>query len=331
VSEELVSVVVPCRNGEKHLRAALASALAQTHAPIEVLFVDDASTDGSLAIARSFGERVRVVEAGGRGVAAARNLGLRDARGEFVHFLDADDVLPARAIEEKLAVFRLFPETDAVYSRSFVPFDPDVSETVVLPRGFADLVRRGRLTRATGFGERLGVPCPPCTPVLYRRAILERSGGFDPAVPVQENLELNLRLYLDGARFLYLDRIGLVYRDDHRIARETDRETYRSPALLEGLSRLAETARSRGALGSEIGDHLAAAAIEAGHEAAAHGDVRLADGWFAFANRLRPGAVPSRPLLRPFVRWLGPGRASRLDRWFRHLASKIGLVRRRRR
>ena len=87
-----VSVVVPCYNGAPFLRETLESALAQTHPPLEVIVVDDGSTDDSAAIAEGFGPPVRVIRQGNQGESVARNRGVEAATGEWVAFLDADDL-----------------------------------------------------------------------------------------------------------------------------------------------------------------------------------------------------------------------------------------------
>lgn len=90
----LVSIIIPCHNAVRWLAATLESALAQTWPEKEIILVDDGSTDGSLAIARTFEPRgVRVFTQANRGASAARNVGLHGARGDFIQFLDADDQL----------------------------------------------------------------------------------------------------------------------------------------------------------------------------------------------------------------------------------------------
>jgi len=86
-----VSVIIPAYNAENWLSHAVDSALSQTHPPREVIVIDDGSTDATRAVARGYGDRVVCIEQSNRGQAAARNAGLRAARGEFIAFLDADD------------------------------------------------------------------------------------------------------------------------------------------------------------------------------------------------------------------------------------------------
>ncbi len=87
-----VSVVIPCYNASPFLRETLDSVLNQTHPPLEVIVVDDGSTDDSAAIAESYGPPVRVVRQENQGESVARNRGIDDAKGDWVAFLDADDV-----------------------------------------------------------------------------------------------------------------------------------------------------------------------------------------------------------------------------------------------
>ena len=92
MSEALVSCTVPVYNGERFLRDAVSSIIAQSHKAFEVIVVDDGSTDGTSAVARSFPEQVRYVRQENAGPAAARNRGVTEARGRFLAFLDADDL-----------------------------------------------------------------------------------------------------------------------------------------------------------------------------------------------------------------------------------------------
>lgn len=102
-----VSIVIPCYNAEPWVAATLESALAQTCPDKEIILVDDGSRDRGLDVARSYVSRgVTVIAQANRGAAAARNRGLEVARGEFIQFLDADDLLAPDKIERQLAVAR---------------------------------------------------------------------------------------------------------------------------------------------------------------------------------------------------------------------------------
>lgn len=96
-----VSIIIPCYNKQAYVRAAIESALAQTH-PCEVIVVDDGSTDGSLEEVRQFDGRIIWETVPNRGGSAARNRGLEHASGQWIQFLDADDILPQEKIARQL-------------------------------------------------------------------------------------------------------------------------------------------------------------------------------------------------------------------------------------
>jgi len=102
----LVSCIVPVFNASRFLRQALASILDQRYAPIEVVVADDGSDDDSVDIARSHGDRVRVVAQQGLGPAATRNRGARAARGAFLAFLDPDDLWHPDKLELQMRCLR---------------------------------------------------------------------------------------------------------------------------------------------------------------------------------------------------------------------------------
>ncbi|NNF00564.1 MAG: glycosyltransferase family 2 protein [Pyrinomonadaceae bacterium] len=117
----LVSVVIPFRNREEFLNDAIESIKAQTYKNWELILVDDGSTDGSLKIAQEFAdqhpEKIFLLYHPGnvhKGAGATRNLGFRDSNGEYVTFLDSDDVLLPEALEMEIAAFRKYPGAEAV-------------------------------------------------------------------------------------------------------------------------------------------------------------------------------------------------------------------------
>src|SRR5215211_5536877 len=192
-NEPLVSSNITFLNASKFIQEAIDSVLAQTHENVELLLVDDGSTDESTQIALGYAERfpekVLYLEHEGhenRGAAAARNLGLRQARGEYIALLDADDVWLPRKLEEQVAILDSHPEVGMVYGlsqywhswtmspedahRDHVPklgvqtdtlFEPPALSTLLYPLG-----------RGTA-------PCP--SDLLLRREAVERVGGFEEA------------------------------------------------------------------------------------------------------------------------------------------------------
>src|SRR2546425_8625651 len=107
---ELVSCIVPVFNGEHYLREALESILQQTYRPLEIIVIDDGSTDNSAVVVASYGEQIIYLRQVNSGPAAARNRGLQEARGEFIAFLDQDDLWHPEKLARQMARFKTQPE-----------------------------------------------------------------------------------------------------------------------------------------------------------------------------------------------------------------------------
>jgi glycosyltransferase involved in cell wall biosynthesis len=115
VPGERVSVVIPARDGERHLREAVESVLSQSRPPDEVVVVDDGSSDGTAAVARSFGEPVRCLSQPALGIGAAVNRGLEETSGGLLAFNDADDLWTREKLALQLAALNERPELEAVF------------------------------------------------------------------------------------------------------------------------------------------------------------------------------------------------------------------------
>ena len=157
----LVSVIIPVYNGGRHLRAALESVFAQTYRPIEVIVVDDGSTDDSGAVAQSFPD-VRYINQSNQGVATARNNGIEAARGEFLAFLDQDDLWTPDKL--KLQIQYLLNHPDVGYTLTQQKFFLDPGAT--LPSWF-----RKELFDSVHTGWVLGT-------LVVRRTAFEEIGNF---------------------------------------------------------------------------------------------------------------------------------------------------------
>ena len=170
VIEALVTAILPVYNGEAWIARAIESVLSQTYRPVELIVVDDGSTDGTRRIIESFGDRVRLLEQPNRGVYSARNLGVRHAQGEWIAFLDADDVwLPDRLMLQVPLMGRA--EVGLVFGDA-IHVKPGGSPTE-LSCFRAAPPRRGHAARGL-------VRCNfvPTITTLVRRRCLEEIGGF---------------------------------------------------------------------------------------------------------------------------------------------------------
>ena len=117
-----ISVVIPCYNAAAFLRATIESILGQTHPVLEVIVVDDGSTDDSANIAESFGPPVRVIRQPNQGESAARNRGIEAAAGEWVAFLDADDLWLPTKVELQAEAIRSAPADVVCVTGDFLLF-----------------------------------------------------------------------------------------------------------------------------------------------------------------------------------------------------------------
>lgn len=178
-----VSVVVPAHDAEETVTRALRSALEQSRPPDEVVVVDDGSTDATAEAAASLGAAVRVVRQRQSGPSAARNAGVEASRGEWIAFLDADDVWHPRKLEHQLlhADGPVLVATD--WTRGTTP--SEVPERVATTRiSTHDILVMNRFQTST---------------VLLRRDAFEAAGGFDPSVDGVEDWDMWLRASRHGA------------------------------------------------------------------------------------------------------------------------------------
>src|SRR5262249_46885360 len=199
----MISVVVPSFNAGRWIAASLDSVLAQTLPPGEVVVVDDGSTDDTPQVLASFGDRVRVVRAAHAGLAAARNLGLALASGDWVAFQDADDVARPDRLALLQAHLDVAPGLDGVFADGE---RLDGGERLV-PRACAASVAGRRLMPADLFA---GFPAYYQTALLARDA-LAVAGPFDPTYRIHPDHDHAFRLFA-RARVAYLDRVVFRYR-----------------------------------------------------------------------------------------------------------------------
>ena len=207
MSQPLVSILVPCHNAEAFLRDTLESALAQTHAETEVVLVDDGSSDRSLAIAREFEPRVRVLSGPRQGASAARNRATGAARGEWLQYLDADDLLMPHAIAGRLAEADR-SACDVVCSdwRRMVPGPAGGWSEGKLESGDPRAVcEDAELAVFKGFWA------PPAA-ILYKRSVFDRIGGWHPNLPVIQDARFLFDAARLGARFAHAPGEGARYR-----------------------------------------------------------------------------------------------------------------------
>jgi len=129
-TKALVSVVIPCYNREKYIEAAIDSVLAQAYRPLEIIVVDDGSSDSSIEIIGRFGSPVTLIRQENAGAAAARNTGVQNSHGEFLSFLDSDDLWTDDKLAKQLEVMTQQPEIDLVFAHAEEFISPELADDV---------------------------------------------------------------------------------------------------------------------------------------------------------------------------------------------------------
>jgi glycosyltransferase involved in cell wall biosynthesis len=227
-----VSVIIPCYNGAKFLGACLDTVRGQGyHGPLEVIVGDDGSTDGSAAIAASYGQPVKVLgHPGGdnRGVSATRNLCLRTACHPLIAFLDADDLWLPGHLTALTAALEADPAAGMAYDNGYyMTADGQTSGQRLAPSH-----------RAPDAATLLLDCCLLPSGVVVRRQVIERVGPFDEALHYGEDHDLWLRI-VEQFSAVYVPVYGFVYRQ------HAEQSTKRADLMWRDASQVLERARVR--------------------------------------------------------------------------------------
>jgi glycosyltransferase involved in cell wall biosynthesis len=191
----LISVIVPVYNGERYLADAIASVWRQTSASLELIIVDDGSTDGTAALVRDLGPKVRVARQINQGPAVARNHGLELATGDLIAFIDADDLWPDDKLRLQLPILLADPAVQMVLGK----------------------VQRLWSMEDSAGNRRFELRTPPWGELLlgcglFRRAVFARIGPFDPTLRTGEDTDWFLRAREVGVATAMLEQVTLFYR-----------------------------------------------------------------------------------------------------------------------
>ncbi len=186
----LISVIIPAYNSEKDIADAVRSALGQTYQPIEVIVVDDGSTDLTAEKVKDFGERVALIRKPNGGPASARNAGLKAAQGEFVAFLDADDIWLPRKLEKQAAIMRRDPRAGLVACGEMIVDHNGLVQGQLVLKNYTN---KEKFIREMLQGNIVGGGSAS----LVRRECFEKLGPFDEALRGTEDWDMWLRIGLN--------------------------------------------------------------------------------------------------------------------------------------
>lgn len=292
----LISVIVPAYNCAAYLGSALDSIFAQSYPQLEVLVVDDGSTDGTVAVAQRYGERVRVISQTNAGPAAARNRGLASARGEFIAFLDGDDLwLEGKLLQQARYLLRR-PEASIVYghfhrweSRPDGSFSPADEFATGATEESLDPALSGWIYHRLLIDSEVHI-----ITALIRATVIDEIGIFDETLKVGEDYDFWLRV---SRRFqLYkLARPLALYRIHGNNTTATPR------TVNHGYGVLRKNLQQWGLCGPDgrcadkkkMNQRLAQLCFDLGYAHYWHGDRRLALRQFALALKHQPSLLKS--------------------------------------
>jgi len=283
----LVSVIIPTYNREKYVVEAIESVLAQTYQNFEIIIVDDGSTDGTEKILEPYRDRVVYIYQENQGPSVARNTGIRRATGQFIAFLDSDDLWLPEKLEVQVAYMETNPEVGLVHTGKLLreerPTGPILKEWP-----YAELSRSGHI-----FPEMFLEPTVSTSTVVARRECFDVAGLFDEELTRGADHHLFLRI----ARHFpigYIPRPLGVYRMHETNITKKDRfQTHLGTVL--AFEKLLQN-------NPEIVDELGAGIVRRGlfnlHFVLAYdlfdkGNARAARPYFARCIRLQPGHWPS--------------------------------------
>lgn len=193
----LISCIVPVHNGERYLREALDSIIAQTYRPIEIIVVNDGSTDGTERILADRQGATRILQLDNRGPSATRNFGWRAAAGEFVAFLDQDDLWHPEKLARQIARFEARPDLDLCVAHTQLFWVDELQD---------EATRMRHQFRANV------VPGYTTGTLLTKKNLFEKHGEFDRSLWFGDSMEWFIRLADQGAVMELLSDVLLYHR-----------------------------------------------------------------------------------------------------------------------
>lgn len=194
-----VSVVIPTFNCERFIGRTVGSALRQTYRDFEIIVVDDGSTDGTQAVLAEYGEALHYIKQANQGASAARNAALSRATGEYIAYLDADDLWHPEKLAHQVEYLDAYPSCGFVHTEVavideqdsvlYARFNKETGRTVPQGKCLRDILQRSHIQTLT---------------VLERRSAFDRAGEFDLRLPVAQDYLHWIQVALQGYEVGYL-------------------------------------------------------------------------------------------------------------------------------
>jgi glycosyltransferase involved in cell wall biosynthesis len=217
-----ISIIIPCFNAAGTLDATIECLLRQENVELDILVVDDGSTDDSVAIARRFEPKLRVLTGRNQGVSAARNRGISETTGDWIVFLDADDLLLPGTL--RLRLLTAATGADVVicdwqeWTEDGTVCGPVCSIDCAAITSIPEVACATHVWATTAA-------------IMYRRPLVERIGGFRDDLPIIQDARFLFDAAYRGARFAHSPHIGAAYRISQRSLSRSDPERFWSDVL----------------------------------------------------------------------------------------------------
>lgn len=214
-----ISVIIPTYNAASFLGEAIQSIQQQHYANLEIIIIDDGSTDNTTEVVGSFGDRVRYLYQENSGPSQARNTGLKVAQGEIIAFLDADDLWSEKKLEVQLNCFSENPALEVVVGRV----------QYLLIQGNQRIFKE---FSQPSLGVNLGAG-------LYKRSVFDKLGYFDASMQQSEDVDLFMRIRENQIAMAAIEAVTLYYRihDNNMTSDRAQQNTLFIKALKQSLDR----------------------------------------------------------------------------------------------
>jgi len=226
MTNDLVSILIPCYNSEKWLGETIKSVLSQTWQNIEVIIVDDGSTDNSLSIAKSFASnKVKVITQDNQGASSARNRALKEAQGDFIQYLDADDLLAPNKIESQIKIIQQ-NNYDFIIAGAWARFYAHPTDAKFIQElVWQDMAPVDWLTCSWEDGGMM-----PLHSWLLSRQLVSKAGYWNESLSVNDDGEYFCRVLLASEGVKFCSEAKSYYRSalPNSLSRRSDRSAMES-------------------------------------------------------------------------------------------------------
>jgi len=288
----LVSIVIPCYNAEKYVGEAIESALNQKYSPIEVIVINDGSTDNSLEAIRNYEKLIYYETQANKGPSIARNRGLQISTASYIQFFDADDLLDPQKISKSLDEFSheigvVFTDQEEFAENDMAAVKSTVKSSIV--KSFREKPASWKEDQVLESIIRLsvGTPLP-----LYRKELLHKYGAFREDLTILEDVELAFRLAINKVRFKRIPEKLVKVRRHYtegrlRLVRD------KSFLALQTIYSMRDQAMAAGMLNPEVKSALADQIANHGRKIYLLGYKDMAENAFEQAYFLNPSPKPT--------------------------------------